>query len=156
MLLLQQAWDNRAKILLIIAVGLAALSKRQLEQIQQLRAELEAKPSVQERVVTRVERGPVRIVKHVVEKPGAERIVTVEVLREAWSSETSSEHRETPACPAAPRAPRWILAASTDPTARGRSELLRAGVTLGGRLDLSYGHSITGPERHALDVAVRF
>lgn len=151
-----QAWQHRAKILLVVAVGLLALTKRQHEAISDLRAQLAAKPLVQERLVTRTVQAPTRIVKQIVEKPGAERIVTVEVLKGAWSSETSSEHAETPACPAPARPPRWVVGGSLDPADPRSGQLLRAGVTFGGRLDLTYGHSLSGPARHAVDLAVRF
>jgi hypothetical protein len=158
-ILLAQAWKHRTKILLIVAVGLLAVCKRQNEKIGHLKALLEQEPIVLDRVVTKTVEGPVRIVEKIIEKPGGEKIVERVITREVVVKEAASEHSEAPACPAVKAAPRWIVGASVDPIgAQGwrNTALIRGGVTLGGRLDLTVGHSVTGPNRSEVGVGVRF
>jgi hypothetical protein len=162
--LLKLAWDNRTKVLMLIVVLLAWALWIQQKRIGGLQAQLAAKPMVetktQTQLVTKVVEGPERIVEKIVTQPGGVQVVERTIYKDAQiattQSETESATKETPAYAAPAAAPRWIVAAAADPFGASRNVALRAGVTLGGRLDLSYEHSITGAGRQAVDVGWRF
>lgn len=157
MIALGQAWRHRALILAFAVAALLAITKRQQEKIGGLEQLLAAKPRVEERIHTKVVQGPVRVVEKIREIPGGERIIERETVREVRVTEADTQHTETPICPAPARAPRWVFAGQAEIPNPRAGQLLRAGVTLGGRVDLTVGHSLPGsPQRRVVDIAWRF
>jgi hypothetical protein len=146
-------WKFKSELALLAACLLAfGLSKDN----EALRAALAAKPKIETRIETKTVKGPVRIVEKIVTTPGGERIVERVVTRDAVTRETIAAHNETPAC-VAPYVPRFLIGASANPFRSQDGIMLRGGYTVNGRLDLSYGHSITGKdERHEIATALRF
>lgn len=149
-----------------IAIFFAALAQRQSEKIDSLKAQLAAKPKIieVEKIIyrDRVVKGPERIVTKTIVQPGGERVIEKIVERDPIIIETvvekEREHTETPICPAPARIPRWIVGASVNPqTGRNGAELpiLRGGVSLAGRLDLSYARDFEH-SRHLLEAGWRF
>lgn len=149
-------WEQRFKVLLVLACAIAYFAWLQQRTIGGLEAQLAAKPLVQEKLVTKTVQGPVHYVETIVEKPGGERVITRDVVREVKVTETSEQRTETPACPAPKLEPRWIAGVQADPFNYQRSAAVRGGVTLFNRVDVTVGHTIVGPGRSILDVAYRF
>lgn len=164
-LLLEQAWTQRTKILLIALVFMLALSKRQFETVQALRVELAEKPKVTEHSegnsTDKKETGTVRVIEKFSVVPGkCEPVLSERTTETGPTVETKVEtlvtdHAETPTCPPPVQAQHFVVGGSVDPFNYKHSVMPRAGVALG-RFDLSYGHSINGPQRQAVDVAWHF
>lgn len=119
--ILAAAWERRALILAVAVVFLLALCRRQQEALR-------ARPAVEVRTEVKTVRvaGPVHIVKQIVEKPGAERVVTITVDRApvTTTSDRDVERKETPAC--AP-ARRLYVGAGIDSVAAWQKPYLRGG-----------------------------
>ncbi len=166
-LLLLALRNKDARYLTVIAaLGLALFISR--ATVKEQAAALAAKPKTVERIVTvtkvtqgpvRIVQGPVRIVEKIIEKPGGERIVERTIEREAKTTDKAETITEVAKAedrksePAQIRAPRWLAGI----TYRERNDIsLRAGITIGGKLDLTLGHTIVGPARHEAGIGVRF
>lgn len=166
-------WRHRQWGLLGLVVVLALLLRAEYSSNGELRAQLAAKPAVQEREVVRTVRGPVRVVTRTIEKPvfvpanpgskglGSGRLAKERIIERVeergWSvRESSAEHVETPQ--AAPRRPRWVVGGSLHRFQTGRYlDIAYAGYSLGGRLDLLYGFDLGGgPRPHHLTLLWRF
>lgn len=155
MTLISQAWQHRALILAFAIAGLVALAKRQQEQIGGLKARLEMKPAVVERETVKTVQGPVRVVEKIVEKPGGERVIEREIIREVKVTEKGSEHIEAPVCPAQKPAKRWLVGASADPARAQDGQMIHAGITVANSLDLTFGRSLK-LDRNDVRIALRF
>lgn len=85
---------------LAVIIGLAAWNAR-------LRQAINARPAVEVHTELKTVRisGPVHVVKQIIEKPGAERIVTVTMDRGETTTtrEKESDRSEKPACPSSPK-----------------------------------------------------
>lgn len=150
-LLNKPRWPTRGEVALIASVLVILLLMswtRRGEEIARLREALSAKPLVEERVkekvVTRVEKGPIRIETRTIERPGGERVVERVVYRDRVVTETGSERtaerQETAVCPAfaAPRT--WALGGGLDLRRRDRGAF---GVSKSfGDLSLGLSHSV--------------
>lgn len=121
---LAHVYENRGKILGVVAVGLFAWNLR-------LHERLAAKPLVQDRVVTRTVQGPTRVEVRTITKPGGEKIVERVRTVESKVTDRASEHTETPACP---RVPTRYAGLGVSPGYWTRPRL-SAGLTFGGRVD---------------------
>lgn len=164
--LLGQAWQHRALILFAALAFMTAYAKRQGETAAALRAELAAKPRVDEKldkkVESRVERGPSKVTEKFAVagdcKPVVvERIVESAPIVETRTVEVERVHSEAPACPAK-REPRWITGVSMSPLDPRQVPIVRAGYSLGGRLDLTYGYAArgVGGQQHLVEAAWRW
>lgn len=144
---LEDAFEHRGKLLLAALAFCLAYSKRQGESIATLRAALEAKPAVQERVVykdrvvfKRVE-GPTRTETRTVIAPSGDRVIEKVVYKDRVVVERDSEKAgetarvETPNCPPEKHLPTRYLGLGLDPL-RYEKPRLRAGLTFWNRLDV--------------------
>lgn len=154
-MILVQAWHYRASILAGALIAALFIMNTQDQDIERLEALLSAKPLVEEKLVTKIVEGPVKIVEKIIEKPGGEKIVERIITKEVVVKDSASSHVETPVCWSAP-APRWIFAASVDPRKVQQGPMLKGGTTIKNRLDLFAGHSVMGPNRAEVGVGIRF
>lgn len=124
-----------------------------------LKAVITTRPTVEEKIVTRVEKGPVRIVERIVVKPGGERIVDRVVTREIVRIEREAAKEEAPAClPERKRGDyKFLLGMGANPARAQDGQMLHLGIGVRDMLDLSYGHSLPNqPERHDIRIVTRW
>ena len=153
---LQDVYDNRGKILGFALAFAVALCVRRGEKI----ALLESHPIVDEHTVTRIVQGPTRTEYRTIEKPGGERIVERIKYVESRDVSMDTARTETPACPAQATSPRFRVGARADPYGLENfgSWAPVVGITLGGRIDLSYSKTVNGGLKngHGVELAYRF
>ena len=70
--------------------------------------------------------------------------------------EVSRDHSEKPACPAPRGDYQFLLGGSANPARAQDGQMIHVGVGIKDRLDLSYGHSVNGPERHDIRFVTRW
>lgn len=153
----------------LLIVALVILLFLACMRIKELEAAVAAKPEIKTQVETvlktQIVAGPERIVERIVEKPGAERVVTRIIQRGPMVTTTGEETKirikEEPDNSVL-RPHRWIVGVMANPnkyTDNFRQDVIvRAGYSFFGRLDLTYGRAFNGPgsDRHRLDLAFRF
>jgi hypothetical protein len=151
------AWAHRDAVLtglcLILLLALWGLGEWSNAKIQALEAERDAKPKVVTKVVTRTVRGPVHTVTKTVEKPGGERVVIKEVLRDKVEVVRGEETASTPC--SAPRRRRFDVGLGA-PSPGFIAP--RVGLKVFEDLTLSYRHVFGGPReyRHQGEVSYSF
>lgn len=131
----RDVYENRGKLLLGTALLLLALVSHQDGTIRSLRATLEARPAIQERVVTRTIQGPTLVKWRTVTKPGGEKVVEKVRYVESRARSNETEHEETPVCEAQRPVKRGYVGFAAGPFMM-RATRARAGLTFFDRLDL--------------------
>lgn len=168
-LILAQAWEHRAKLLLAACIGIFAFAKREHEGKLYYKAMLAARPvtvaTSESKESSREERGRVRIVKKYLPAPNcegkpqlAEEIVEKDpVVLEKNKSEQDTK-TETPVAIKPERVNRWLVGASFTPQDVTALPIVRVGHSWGNTLDLSYGYAAQGVGRyqHLVEFALRF
>lgn len=119
-------------------------------EIMRLRAIVQARPTVQDRVVTKTVQGPTRTEVRTIFKPGGERVEERIVYVESKTTEREKEHSEKPA---ANRRSRYV-GLGLDPLDCHRP-IVRAGLNLWDTYDIG-GTFDTRAMRPGLEVAFRF
>lgn len=155
-MILLELWRRRDIVLVLIVVGVVYVAKLQYDKIKILQVQIAEKPAVVDRVVMKTVQGPERVVEKIVEKPGGERVIERTVYKEAVTAVATNDHSEIPICPAPERKNRYLFGASADPFRAQDGQMLHAGYSINNRIDLSYGHSVNGPDRNDIRVVLRF
>lgn len=134
---IKAAWEHRALILAFVLVFLAALCKRQAETIAALKHAAPPPETVETRIVTVHDGGPVHITKHYAPPPMScppdtpPQLVTVDYDRGPSTTTTTSDTatKITPAAAApASRQPWRYVGVTLDPLSLGQPRALGAGV----------------------------
>lgn len=147
-------WSRRFEVALAAIVILGLSLWGACGRIAALTASLEARPKTEAKSETVKRIGPKRTETKTTIKPDGERVIErVEVI----DSQETSTATESKSEPVKVRQPRWIVGASTSPLDH-RAVMVRAGVTIAGRVDVTLGYALYGPAaaRTRIDVAFRF
>lgn len=153
-------WKNR---MIITLAAFAALCLGEYQKIRELRAIIAARPAVESHIeksdATKTTTGPtITREKYAVVQNCVpvliERTVEAAPIVVEHIVEVKKDQSEKPACETK-SAPRWLVGASADPFHGEDGQMIKAGTTIAGRLDLIGGVS-TKLDRSELGFAVRF